>query len=169
MEAHQNVSPKGQSLVVDRGRVYDDVCNSTTKASRKARGFSPDPCPSKHRHMSSAGAFVCARCGEPWKFHERLLLQGEVQESKRQSKGRWDRLHDVSLLLDRWMGEPEWKFESRLFAASALGRTIHWLVQNGPSHFPTASFAWNGYQVRKRIIAGRAEFERRLKRAGLLE
>ena len=165
----EDVGAPSLDLVKSRGRIYAEHCESTAKESRRARSWSNEPCPSTTRVMNKDTVWVCGRCGTPWRYWDRLQLRGEVQESKRRdgfehARGRHV---DVGVLIARFLEDPDWRWESRLYVANANGRSIRRLVQYGPSDFPEAPFPWNRTRVHELVVAGRREWMRRLGRAGI--
>jgi len=154
-------------LVKARGIIYADACESTARESRRARSWSLDPCPSTTRNLTDGNVYVCGRCGVPWRFWEREQLRGEVQESKRPGGGRYDSWMDIGVHLQRFLDEPAWRWESRLYIANANGHSLRWLVKYGPTEFPEANFQWYRRKVTEIVQAGRDEWTRRLAVAGI--
>jgi hypothetical protein len=164
----EDIGAPGLDLVKARGFIYATRCESTSTASRRARG-EHGPCTSEIRNPTKAGGYVCGRCGAPWRHWERHQLRGEVQESKRGdgfelAHARW---LDIGVLLDRLLNDPKWRWESRLLIANANGHSLNWLVQYGPTEFPEAPFQWKRWKVAEVIQAGRTEWVRRLTGAGI--
>lgn len=159
-EKRKEHSARGLDLVKSRGRVYYKRCGAMVlRDGRKVA------CTSELIHINRHGERVCGRCGSTWRHRERFQLRGEVQESLRGdgfelSMSRWI---DVGTLLDRFLGDAVWHWESRLYTANALGRSRKELTVHPPSGFGPASY----HRVRTFIEAGRAEWTRRLVGAGI--
>lgn len=147
-------------LVKSRGTVYAPMCGSTIRSRR-------EPCPSTTRHCTNGGVWVCGSCGAPWQWWVREQLRGEVQESKRAADGKYDRWVDVGVQLQRFLDDPVWHWESRVYVANANGYSIRWLVKYGPTEFPAAPFQWKRWKVGELIQAGRDEWTRLLANAGI--
>lgn len=160
----EDLGAPGIDYVKSRGRVYLKVCGSTSKESRRRRGNVQGPCPSKLRHLTAEGEYVCGRCGAVWRYRDRFALRGEVQESVRSgsfedAKSRWV---DVGVQLAQFLEDPGFRWESRLYVANVCGHSVRDLVKYGPTWFPEANFPWHRDGVHKRVVVGREEWTRRL-------
>ena len=167
-ETREDLGAPALDIVKSRGRVYLKVCGSTSKESRRRRG-AQGPCSSKVRHLNGEGVYVCGRCGATWPYRDRFALRGEVQESKRSgrfedAKARWV---DIGVLLDKFLSDPGWTWQARLFVDNARGMSRRDLARRGRELYPDADFDWSEWQVRQAIEHGREEWVRRLVNAGI--
>jgi len=165
-EQRDQLGAGGQGLVRTTGRIYHPTCDAILRRSGGRR-----TCGSPHRRWKiTTGIWVCAACGSDWPYDERVQLRGEVQESRR---GGHDPAHvrwiDVGATLRRFLDAERWHWESRLYVANAVGRSIRRLVELGSAEFSNLEpdFNWTKRQLHDRVVTGRNEWTRRLRGVGI--
>ncbi len=124
-------------------------------------------CGSKLRHTTSIGDYVCGHCGKDWAYEDALLLKGVVKGAT--SSNSFDmknaRFFDVAKKIDTMLRQHEW--DMKLYILNVLGQSQRDLSVRFPANFPDAPGPWSKDSVRRRIIAMRELFDRRLRAAGM--
>lgn len=84
-----SIGAPGVDPVESEGLVYDKKCSA---------------CPSKLRHVTASGPYVCGHCGEPWGATLTVRLRGTFQENRTPGPPtRHDRWIDVGVVVAQYM------------------------------------------------------------------
>jgi len=160
--AREDIGAPGLDPVKSEGRVWARVCGA--ERLRGGRGS----CRSAKWHFTANGERVCGHCGAAWRYRTRYMLRGEVQETVRNvAELAHARLVDIGSLLQLFLRDERWRWTSLIYVAAARGASHRSLVAEGAATYPEAPFQWTIRQVQNRIAQGRAEWARRLTRAGI--
>ena len=157
--ARRGDTARALDLLDSRGIVYAKTCGSDSRKSRKARGVSEGVCHSKKKHRTDAGGYVCARCGDPWRFNIRFLLRGVVQTSARHDhfEHQIARRVDVGTAMARLTEDSDLlrRKEGLLYIASVMGMPVRRLAEFAPQKWPELPPPWGRTEISGAILRGR--------------
>jgi hypothetical protein len=110
-QVRNDASAPGVDFLDSTGRVYAETC----------------ACGYRARHQNAMKVYVCAGCGEQWKYEDCYMLKGEVQTSPRAGafENQNARMVQVGYVLDRQLAEPRWKWDTRIYIATVMGHPIN--------------------------------------------
>ena len=118
--------------------------------------------------VKSPTGVLCMDCEHPWEYQEEARFTGEIRTApeKGSTEKRYYRAVDLGRQFDRIREDAKMLWCFRYYAASCSGWSMRQLVEEGPEAWgeeaPTTVYA-----VRKLILAGRAEWVRRLHTIGI--
>lgn len=154
--------------VDSEGRYYLKRCKAIIKGKQ---------CPSKLRHPTKSGFYVCGRCGAIWPFHDRYMMKSAVQRSRnigaaeswfigriRTDTPTHGRLRDIFWALNE---DENLHWAWRIYVAVASGVvSIREFAANPSLYFPDLNMSKS--TVFRRYQQGRGAWGDELRKAGLI-
>jgi len=152
---HLGAGAPGLNFVDSTGRYYYKTC----------RG-----CRARIRHYSSKkDRFVCGKCGADWPYEDRILAKGVVQRTRQVDLGneKMSRTSGIVVLLDRFIHEEGWI--AKIFVVKVVtDQSYEEMAKAGrPKGFRGFPKPWSPKCISDAVRDGRAEWARRLAKAGL--